>query len=257
MDKMKQVTALKKEKNHVLLTIDNQEVICQPELIIKYHIATGKTLDDETYKSLIDENNYLSCLRMALTKLKKMMTITEMKTYLSESSYPVGVQKQVIHFLIEKKYLDDILYAKTYLALKKHQEGPVMIEFKLKQKGLAEGIINGLWVSYDEYETVLSLISSKLRQMKKKTKKQAFQAIKMQMIAKGFHHEVVDRALLNLSDSEPFDDDKLIVSAYEKIYKNYSKKLSGYELEYKIKEKLYQKGFSYDLIKAYLEKIKL
>ena len=77
------------------------------------------------------------------------------------------------------------------------------------------------------------------------------------MIAKGFHHEVVDRALLNLSDSEPFDDDKLIVSAYEKIYKNYSKKLSGYELEYKIKEKLYQKGFSYDLIKAYLEKIKL
>ena len=32
------------------------------------------------------------------------------------------------------------------------------------------------------------------------------------------------------------------------------KKYSGQELQYKIKEKLYQKGFSYDMIKAYLEK---
>lgn len=254
---MKQITALKKAKNHAIIIIQEQEIITQPELIIKYHLAVGKTLDDDTYQNFINENNYLSCLRLALAKLKKMMTISEMKTFLSEQAYPIGVQKQVISYLIDKKYLDDILYAKTYLMLKKHQEGPKMIEFKLKEKGLSEGIINGLWLSYDEDELLLPHISNKLRQMNKKTKKQAFQSVKMNMISKGFHIEAVDRVLFNLNDQVSFDDEKLLITAYEKLYKSYSKKLSGYELEYKIKEKLYQKGFSYDMIKAYLEKIRL
>lgn len=254
---MRQVTGLKKAKNHIILSIDQNEIICQSELVIKYHLAVGKTLDDETYQRFIEENAYLSCLRLALEKLKKMMTIGEMKALLSEQTFTLGVQKQVLHYLIEKKYLDDIHYAKTYLSLKKHQEGPTMIEFKLKQKGVAEVIIHGLWATYDEYETLLSLIQNKLSQMKKKTKKQAFQTIKMQMLAKGFHMEVIDKVLVDLNDVETFDEEKLIVSAYDKIYKSYSKKLSGYELEYKIKEKLYQKGFSYDMIKAYLEKIRL
>ena len=33
---------------------------------------------------------------------------------------------------------------------------------------------------------------------------------------------------------------------YEKLLKKYEKKYSGRELDYKIREKLYQKGLSYD-----------
>ena len=39
------------------------------------------------------------------------------------------------------------------------------------------------------------------------------------------------------------DDTDLKQKEYDKLYKKYSKKYSGYELEYKIKQGLYQKGF--------------
>ena len=251
------ITSLKKAKNHVVITIEKKEIICQPELIIKYHLAVGKTIDDETYQNFINENNYLSCLRLALEKLKRMMTVEEMRLYLSETTFPLGIQKQVVHYLIEKKYLDDASYAKTYLTLKKHSLGPSMIEYNLKQKGLKEGLINVLWSSYDEYEMLYPMIQNKLKQLTKKTKKQAFQSVKMNMLSKGFHLEVIDKVLVDLSDFVSFDEEKLLESSYQKIRKNYQNKLSGYELDYKIKEKLYQKGFSYDLIKAYMEKNKL
>ena len=38
-------------------------------------------------------------------------------------------------------------------------------------------------------------------------------------------------------------EDEILKKEYEKLYTKYSRKLKGYELEKKIKEKLYSKGF--------------
>ncbi len=254
---MKTITSIKKNKKSVSVTIDNKEINIEPELMIKYRLTAGSELTDERYFELINENNYLSCLRLSLTKLKKMMTIFEMKSFLSEQDFPLGIQKQVLHYLIERNYLDDIFYSKTYLELKKYQEGPHMISFKLKQKGVSEVIIEALWHHYNEREILMELLTSKLRQMQKKTKKQAFQILKTQMMTKGFHQEVIDEVLGKLTYSYEIDEEVLIEKNFQKIMKTYGKKYSGQELQYKIKEKLYQKGFSYDMIKAYLEKNKL
>ena len=44
-----------------------------------------------------------------------------------------------------------------------------------------------------------------------------------------------------------FDDDSFIAKKeYDKLYKKYSKKYSDKELDYVIRQKLYQKGFKYE-----------
>ena len=42
---------------------------------------------------------------------------------------------------------------------------------------------------------------------------------------------------------EYYDDSKIYEIEYKKVYDKLSKKYSGRELEYKVKEKMYQKGF--------------
>ena len=42
------------------------------------------------------------------------------------------------------------------------------------------------------------------------------------------------------------DDQDIMKKEYDKLYKKLSKKYRGKELEYKIKQKLYQKGFYHE-----------
>ena len=51
--------------------------------------------------------------------------------------------------------------------------------------------------------------------------------------------EIVDKREFSVSKD-------LIKKEYDKLYRKYSKKYSGSELEYKIKQKLYQKGLVYE-----------
>ncbi|OHE33873.1 MAG: hypothetical protein A3K26_08515 [Tenericutes bacterium RIFOXYA12_FULL_35_10] len=252
------MTGLKKAKSHVEITFDeHMTILVESELVIKYHLYVSQQLEDETYQSFKDENDYLSTLRFALTKLKKMMTSKELSDLLKLQPVSERIQKKVLVYVIDKHYVDDLSYAKTYMMLKKYQEGPSMMKHRLKEKGISEEILNIIFSEYPAHQIARELVISKFKSMKKKTKRQAFQTIKMHLISKGFDQEVIEHALLKEQDTYQGDESKLLKDAYEKCLRMYQKKLTGYELEQKIKEKLYQKGFSYDMIKAYLEEKKL
>ena len=63
------------------------------------------------------------------------------------------------------------------------------------------------------------------------------------LINNGYSYDVITKVISNYE----FDNDSIIAKReYDKLYKRLSRKYSGKELEYKIKEKLYQKGLSYE-----------
>lgn len=254
---MKTITGFEKKGKQIWITVGESSFSVEPEMIIKYHLRSGLEIEDSTYQALIHENQYLECLRLAYSKLKKMLTILEMKTILSNTSYPIGIQKQVIHQLIEKKYLDDLSYAKVFLELKRYKEGPEMIKYHLEQKGISLDIIGGIFQHYHEESIVKELIEKKLSTPSKKPKRAWILQIKQQLLAKGFHREVIEKNLIS-AESNIQDQDQTIIHTYgSKILRQYQNKLSGYALYQKIKEKLYQKGFNYEDIKRYLETIDL
>ena len=59
------------------------------------------------------------------------------------------------------------------------------------------------------------------------------------LINKGYYREDIISILNNIN----IDDEKIKYLEYQKLYNKLSKKYSGSELSYKIKQKLYQKGF--------------
>ena len=66
--------------------------------------------------------------------------------------------------------------------------------------------------------------------------------IRNDLYKEGFSKNLINAQLQNVQLE---DDSDVYKKQYDKLYKRYSRKYSGYELECKIKQALYQKGFSY------------
>ena len=66
--------------------------------------------------------------------------------------------------------------------------------------------------------------------------------IRNDLYKEGFSQNLINAQLQNVQLE---DDSDVYKRQYEKLYKKYSRKYSGYELECKIKQSLYQKGFGY------------
>ena len=254
---MKTIHAIEKKGKVLWLTTDHETFSVEPDIMIKYHLKPGLTLDEKTYDLMIHDNQYLQCLKLAYTKLKKMLTIQEMQTILASTPYGKGIQKQVVHMLIEKKYLDDYAYAKMYLELKKYKEGPEMMLYHLKEKGISQDILEQTMMHYRESEMIKTIIEKKLSMPSKKPKRALIQQIKNQLLVKGFHREVIESILLASDELVDNQDEALIHRYGTKLFHAYQDKYSGHQLRQKVKEKLYQKGFAYEDIKHYLETIDL
>ena len=67
--------------------------------------------------------------------------------------------------------------------------------------------------------------------------------IKTYFVRKGFSLDLVDDIIQHEVDWAHVKDQDIILKEFMKIYKQYSKKLQGYELKKKIYEKLYLKGY--------------
>ena len=63
------------------------------------------------------------------------------------------------------------------------------------------------------------------------------------LIVSGYDLSIINKVI---SDYEFDSNEEIAKKEYEKLYRKYSRKYSGRELEYKIKEKLYQKGLKYE-----------
>ena len=63
------------------------------------------------------------------------------------------------------------------------------------------------------------------------------------LVISGYDLSIISKVI---SDFEFDNNDDIAKKEYDKLYRKYSRKYSGKELEYKIKEKLYQKGLSYE-----------
>ena len=121
--------------------------------------------------------------------------------------------------------------------------GPYKIIKNLINLGINENLINGrLSTISDEVwnEKVDKYIDKKVRVNHKNSKNMLKMKITNELINLGYEKEMI---LNNLSNYDIIDKD-IYKNEYEKAKKALEKKYSGYELDRKIKERLYRKGFN-------------
>jgi regulatory protein len=242
---MKTVTDVKKLKSGYKVSFnDNDMIDIELDIYFKYHLKPGESLEEQTYKIMMDENHKLHYTKLGVLRLKKMQTYHELKSYLDEKGCPKKILNEIMKFFVDRKYINDIEYIKTYIELKKYQEGPKLIASKLEQKGISSEVSNAFLSRINQAEILSDLIPKKINGFKHKTKKQALQSTKIYFMTKGFDREVIDPLIYKFSHEYRGDDQALLSKTFDKLYHKYKDKKQGYELKSLLKQKLYQKGFT-------------
>ena len=143
---------------------------------------------------------------------------------------------------------NDVNFVKAYISdrINLSNDGPDKIRKSLLEHDISSDIIDENIDKIDNNlikEKLSKLISKKISN----TKYSGY--VLRQKIVNDFVNLGYSRQLINeVYESINIDKNDLLKKEYDKLYKKLSIKYSGYELESKIKTKLYQKGFTMDEI---------
>jgi regulatory protein len=227
------------------------------DVLIKFQMKKGMELDDFSLMEIHYQDDIRKAYNQAISYLaRRMRSEKEIKDYLVKKETEEPVIHEVIHKLLAQKYINDrefgLAYARTQMNTT--DKGPDLIRMELKEKGIEKSIIESVLedFSFDlQLEKALKLCQKNIQKNSKDSYKIVKQKLEQMLQRKGYSFDVIKIAI-NEADMDS-DEDELNAIRFqgEKILRKYHA-LSGYEYKQKIKQALYRKGFSFELIEKYL-----
>ena len=242
------INKFSKNKNsmYTIYLENNTKITVHEDLILKYDLLIKKELDEETKEKIIDENRVYEIYETAVNYInKKMRSIKELKTYLNKKEYPEDIIDEAISLLKEQGYLSEKTYANSYVhdRIVLSSDGPNKIRKYLEDNNIDTQEINEAMSIYTEElekERIEKIVDKQIKTNTNKGANLLKRKIQMYLLNLGYNYETINDVL----NSKTLNDEALYKKEYDKIYKALSKKYSGKELEYRLKQKLYQKGFT-------------
>ena len=224
---------------------DDSYILLHEDLILKYELLIKKELDDKLKDEILLENkNYIIYDEAIKYLSRKMRSIEEMKQYLIKKEYTDDLIANVLDKLKKQGYLNDLMYAKAYVhdRIALSSDGPYKIKKALKKNLIKDSYVNEaleLFTLDLQKEKVEKLVSKSIKTNHNKGKRVLKQKVLLDLSNLGYSKEIISSYLYLIDD---MDDSDIYKKEYDKLYAKLSKKYSGSELEYRIKQKLYQKG---------------
>ena len=221
------------------------------ETVVRFQLLPGKTVDTEELKSIQDQLNIDQAYIKAIQYISyKLRSEHEINKYLEED-YTEAVRLEVIGRLKEENYINDTKYAEALMETmyKTTIKGPGELRRSLKDHRVDEEIIQNYVHEFDTRidSERMNYLKDKALKRHKGSMRQFKQKFRLTMTNKGYfsHH----LALVNYDDeAENFDELINLEKDFDKAYKNYKRKFSGYELKSRVLQALARKGYAYDYI---------
>ena len=245
---MKIIRYEKKKNGMYQVFFENDyDVDLHEEIILKHNLLIKKEASKKELDRLIDENKIYVAYNLSIKYLThKMRTIKETKENLYKNNFDKETVDKVVDILIKEKYLDDDMYSKAFINDKilLSNDGPNKIKNKLIELGVNKDIIDKNIIAFtdDIQQEKIKKIADK--QIAINRNKSAFvlkNKINDYLYNLGYDKHLIIEYISHVSVK---DDKELMKKEYDKIYKKYSKKYQGSELEFKVKQKMYSLGFN-------------
>lgn len=229
-----------------LFLSDGRRLKLYDDVILKYELLLKSNLDDNLLECAINENKYLEFYYLALKYIKsRRRSVKEVNDKLTISGCPKNHLFDILNKLIFQGYLDDSEYANCFFneQIMTTSRGPLKIKMELLKKGIDSSIVDHVMEQYTDVvqrDKLYKIISKMIKGNKNKSNVELKRKVFNDLLNKGFYKEII----LDVYNSfEINNDDDIREKEYKKLYSKLSRKYSGKELELKIKEKMYQKGF--------------
>lgn len=247
---MKILKYKKKRNGQYEIQLESGKDLClYEEVILNFSLLLKKNIDEEELDEILLSNQEYDVYYVALKSLKnRFKSVKELRISLLKKEYPVESVESAIHKLLSQGYLDDRSFAKAYINTQMitTSKGPKKIEKELLEKGVSRDIIVDELAIFTKDEQIIKIEKIANRLVRSNRSRGGIvlrKKIIQDLHNMGYSGSIVEDVLSSID----FGDTKDIVKKEtEKLYQRLSRKYSGKELEFKIKEKLYQKGLYYE-----------
>jgi regulatory protein len=247
---MKIIKYKKLMNNRYKVTLDNNiDLTLYEDVILKYELLIKKSITEKMLKDIKNDNLYYECYYYSLKSINsRVKSKYDLRKLLTEKEYDNSTINDVINLLEKQGYLNDDRYAYSFINDKMITTnwGPYKIKSELIKHKIEETIIDNNLEVFNREEQLIRIekIAEKMLKSNKNNGGVVLKnKIKNNIINMGYDidlvNEVVDKMNIGV-------DKDIVKKEYDKLYKRYSKKYKDKELEYVIKNKLYQKGLYYE-----------
>ena len=241
---MKIISYKKIKQNKYEVTLSNNEsVLLYDDIILKYELLTKNEIDNQKLKEIILDNSKYDVYYAMLKDIsKKFRTEKELRTKFKD--YDNEVIDYAIKRLKNEKYLNNELYIRAYIndAINLKLIGPNKIINNLLNLGFEKSEIEK-YLEVIDNEIWLDKINKLIKKEINSNHAYSGNVLKMRIQNKisnlGFELNMISK-LINNYDFNLSSEKK--IKEKEKALKKYSKKYSGFLLEQKVNNYLYQKG---------------
>ena len=265
VQKITRITTQKKSKNryNIFLNDGHDEKYgfsVDEAVLIEFKLRKGLDLDNSMIDTLIQKDNVHKSYTQAINFLSyRMRTKKEIYDYLVKKEVEAEHIYQIMGKLEEQNLLDDKLFAEMFVRTRMNtsSKGPLLIKKELMEKGVEAQIAEeaiGIYPYGIQYEKVSKLIEKKWNTAKKDPFRKKIQQLQAALTQKGFTRDVIKDALANVNEEKNQAEEwDAIVFQGEKLVRKHQMKFEGYELRNKVKEALFRKGFSMELINRFFD----
>ena len=243
------ITKYKKSTNgrYIVSLEDDSKLSLYEETILEFNLLLTKNIDD--IEEITNFNMQYEAYYLALKSINsRFKSEDEVRKMLKNKEYNSEIIEFVIDKLVKQGYLNDQLFAKLYInnQIVTTSRGPLRIKKDLLDKGVSNSIIDEELVEFNEdiqLEKIDKFINKSIKSNHSRggviLKSKIFNDLK----TLGYDSSVINKII---NDYDYSDNKDLYKKEYDKLYRKLSKKYEGKELEYKVNERLYQKGLYYE-----------
>lgn len=265
MTKITRITTQKKHKNRFNIFLDNGHgekygFSVDESVLIEYKLRKNLELNDSMIATLVQKDTLHKSYTLAINFLSyRMRTKKEIYDYLVKKEVDDEHMKQIMDKLLEEKLIDDKQFAEAFVRtrIETTSKGPQLVKKELLEKGVAPQIAVeaiDLYTYGIQYERAEKWVGKKLNGTQNKSFKQQVQQLQGTLMQKGFTQEVIKDVLAEVDEFKDNDAEwDALEKQGEKLMRKHRQKMSGYGLRNKVKEGLYRKGYSIDLINQFLD----
>lgn len=226
---------------------DGRELSLYEETILKFELLLKKEVTD--IPKINEYNLEWDVYYVALKSLKsRFKSVHDTRDFLIKKEYPIDLVDNAIEKLVKQGYLNDDSFTKGFInsQIITTSKGPYKIRGELQDKGISNKIIDDnidVFTEELQLEKLNKLVSKLLKSNRTRGGSVLRKKITTDLVNLGYDSEMIYKVLTNYNFNDTSDIAK---KEYDKLYKKYSKKYEGEELNYKIKQSMYQKGLVYE-----------
>lgn len=235
------------------------------DVLVKFNLKKGLELDELDLTEIQFDDEIKKAYNQALTFLSyRMRSKQEIVSYLKSKEVDDQIIPDIIHKLKSFNYVNDVEFAEAYVKTQVNTstKGPGLIKQELIEKGVTGQIIESsleLFSKEAQIETALKLSTKIQKKANKVSKIQQKQKTEELLTRKGFSWDIIqivnEEVAMDDEDTEKDEEWEAIQYQGRKAHSRYMRQYEGWEYEQKMKQALYRKGFSLDLISRFVEKM--